>query len=137
MRSLLAISGSMLCVLVMTACAIDDEPASRDNPAATSADPSEIVEVPPELSFDALDEAATGDEYTGDGDKDDADTDTKKECKVRMESCFEGKPPHATYCFTGDCKGDEAYKKAKYLCGKHCKKGQCNKLTVKHCKKDW
>jgi hypothetical protein len=117
MRSLLAISGSMLCVLVMTACAVDDEPASRDNPAATSADPSEIVEVPPELSFDALDEAAT----------------SSDECKVRLESCFEGKPPHATLCFKGHCKGDEAYDKAEEMCADHCNRGQCKKLRVKHC----
>jgi hypothetical protein len=129
MRSLLAISGSMLCVLVMTACAIDDEPASRDNPAATSADPSQVVEVPPELSLDALDEAATGGEYPGDTDGD------PKKCEVHWKSCQSGRPPYPEFCWTGDCYYKEAEKKAKEKCEKECPKGLCKKLEVHPCKR--
>jgi hypothetical protein len=130
MRSLLAIFGSMLCVLVMTACAIDDEPASKDNSAAMSSDSSEIA-VPPELSFDALEEAATGDEFTGDTD----DRGREQRCEVKKESCHDGHPPYAKFCWMGDCKGHDAYEKAKYKCEKECKsKSACKKMEVYRCK---
>lgn len=96
MRSPLAISASMLCVLAMAACALDSDPESGDNPAKMSADSSEVVTAPPELSLDGP---------------------NQQSCHVRLTSCLDSV---ATACYNGHCVGNEAQVQAQPLCFQSC-----------------
>jgi hypothetical protein len=119
MRSLLAASGSMLCVL-MAACALDNAPENADDPATTSVDSSEIETIPPELSFEALDGTAAGDNSL----------DGYKSCHVSLLSCYDPHyhPPVATFCKKGHCDDKEAYKQAYKLCKEYCRESACKRI---------
>ena len=109
MKSLLAVSGSVLFVLAIAACALDAGPESGDNPATMSVDSSEIVTVPSELSPNASDSS----------------------CHITVTSC---NPSSPTACFKGNC-GASAQDEARTACVSECalQPSVCKKVTVTRC----
>lgn len=125
MMSLIAVSGSILCALVMSS-ALHNEPEHRGDPAATSDDPSELVTVPDVLSFNVLDEVL---DETDASDGEGADRDHGRRCKVELKKCHDkGRGPHFAEFCKKDCDDKEAQEKAREICEKECNHSACKRI---------
>lgn len=128
MKSLYAVFGTILCALTMTACAMDDPPASSGDPVDEAVAPAEIakiITVPPEMSFARLDGTLDG---TLDGNQ---GTSSHNGCHVTLLSCADPRlsPCIPSFYQNGACSFEQAVCAAYWLCVSTCGAGHCNLLA--------
>jgi len=121
MKSLLSVSGAVLCALVMTACATDDPPTSVTDPAVMSPDVKPLVTIPRELSLEKLDGQIKGNQFTG----------TTNACHVTLLFCHDPRlsPSIPSFCQNGGCSTGQAVSAAFSLCDQICGVSACDVIA--------
>lgn len=125
MKSLLAVSGLMLCGFAIAACMTDDPTATSDDRSSeTSASDAAFtaVHVPPELTLSRPDGVVNGHEFTANA------------CHVNLLFCADPRtdppfdPPLPSYCSNG-CTASQAFSAAESLCQSVCGHIDCSVLA--------
>ena len=126
MRSLLAISGAMVCALSMTACMTDDSPAPGDQ--STSEDAvdqtgGQLVTVPPELAFERPEGTYDGNTFTAHPDA----------CHVTLKFCRDASKHNVpSFCQNGGCTESRALGAAISLCESICGNIDCTSVLFQY-----
>ncbi len=120
MKSLLAVSGTMLCVFMMAACAVDEQPELTDEHSGEVVEMARIVHVPPELSFKQLEGTFDGNEFTA----------TTNACHVTLLFCRDSRAGNLpSFCQNGGCTGPQGATIARSICLRICGNINCNVLA--------